>query len=124
MSMVLFGKPAKELSAFEAVQTANALAQLTGKGLIPGMGGPDPAFIDRARQRLGLIFWMSRSAPRAASRSANTSRRISMSRPSRASRASRASISVDVDVNKWLSVKTDVGQDSQSTVGVFWKRDY
>ena len=51
MALILFGKPASDLTATEAVQIAAALAQLSGKS---PLGGGGPGITDKLRSSLGL----------------------------------------------------------------------
>ena len=52
MSLILFGRYVSELSAFQALQLANGIAQLSGRSGIGILGA--------VRGGAGLTSWMSR----------------------------------------------------------------
>jgi translocation and assembly module TamB len=121
MAMVLFGKQAKDLSAFEAVQTANAVSKLTGKGL-PGMAGM--GIFDRARSTLGLdLLNLSLGAQGSVSVGKYIQKNIYVE-ATQGLAGQPGTVSVNVDISRSLSVKTNVGQDASGGAGIFWKRDY
>ena len=51
LALILFGKPATELTALESLQIANAVAKLSGKS---PLGGGGPGITDKLRSGLGL----------------------------------------------------------------------
>ncbi|MFZ1992286.1 MAG: translocation/assembly module TamB domain-containing protein [Alphaproteobacteria bacterium] len=121
MAMILFGKQTKDLSPFEAVQTANAVSKLTGKGL-PGMAGM--GILDRARSTLGLdLLNISLGAQGSVSVGKYIQKNIYVE-ASQGLAGQPGTVSVNVDISRSLSVKTSAGQDSTGTAGIFWKKDY
>ncbi len=109
MAMVLFGKQAKDLSAFEAVQTANAITQLTGQGL-PGIGS-GPGIMGKIKSTLGLdLLNVSLGAQGAVSVGKYIQKNIYVE-ATQGLAGQPGTVSVNVDISKSLSVKTNVGQD-------------
>lgn len=122
MSLVLFGKPAQELSALEAVRLAEAVARLTGAG---PLGGGGPGILDRARSSLGLdLLDVQLNGAQPAVTVGKYVREGVFVSATPGLAGEPGSVSVEVEINRWLSVETDVGQDADSSVGVNWKRDY
>lgn len=122
MALVLFGRPAAELSALQAVQVANAIATLTGDN--PFARGP--GILDRARTSLGLdLLDVSFGGPSggAVTLGKYLTRGLFVS-ASPGVGTSPGSVSVRIDVSRSITLETSVGQDSQESVGIKWKHDY
>jgi len=121
LARLLFGSSVGKLTAIQAVQLANGIATLTGKGA--GLG-----LIDRVRTTAGIDTLDVRSDGESGG---NTSVRagkyladdvILYIEQGRGSGNSKATL--EVDINDYLSVETDVGADSQGSIGVNIKTDY
>lgn len=121
MSLVLFGRPAEQLSALQAVQVANAIATLTGES--PFSKGP--GILDRARTSLGLdLLDVSMGEEGAGVTVGKYVRRGVFVSGTPGIGGKPGSVAAAIDVSKSISVETSVGQDAQESVGVQWKHDY
>ena len=125
MALILFGKAATKLSAFESLQVANAVATLSGKG---PLGGSGPGVLDRARNALGLDVLQIGAGENGLSDAGLTVGKY-VAEGVRVSASQDVSgkggeVTVEVEVTDSISVETDVGQDASGSVSVFWSRDY
>ena len=123
MALVLFGKPASELSAFESLQIAQALSQLGGVG--PLAGGRGAA--DRARSAIGLDM-LNLDLDSATGSSALTVGKYVADglfvSASQSARGNEGSVRVEYEINDQISVETELRQDGDQTVSANWKRDF
>jgi translocation and assembly module TamB len=123
MARLLFGKASGALSPFEAVQLAQAMAQLTG------VGGGGPGVLDKIRKELGLdrldIEAGEGGATSAPSLSAGryVSRGVFVGAKQGATPGSSAA-SVEIELTPNVKVETDVGADSTGKVGVNLEWNY
>jgi translocation and assembly module TamB len=124
LAMLLFGKPATNLSAFELVSAAQTLAELTGKAS-PGSG-----VLGRLRQSLGLDQLRVGSSSGASSSSpvsVEAGRYVSPgvyvgAKQGAAGNSSRGV--VEIDVLDHTKVEGDIGADSNGRIGVKMEWDY
>ncbi len=122
LSRILFDKGAGELSAMEAVQLANTLTQLTGKG---GFGG-GPGVLGSIQGALGLDVLQIGTAKSGATTIA-LGKYIQQGvyvGVEQGTLASDSSVKVEIEVTPHVSVDTHIGQNASGDVGVNWKWDY
>jgi translocation and assembly module TamB len=123
MARLLFGKASGALSPFEAVQLAQAMAQLTG------VGGGGPGVLDKIRKGLGLdrldIEAGEGSATSAPSLSAGryVTRGVFVGAKQGATPGSSAA-TVEIEVTPNVKVETDVGADSSGKAGINLEWNY
>jgi len=121
ISQVLFGKETGGLTALEAVQLAEAVATLSGTF---GSGGGITGFV---RNTLGVdVLTTGTNAETGAAevsvgKYVHDNVYVGVDQGAEAG-STRAKVQIDVTPN--LSVETDMGQNSDSRVGIFWKWDY
>jgi translocation and assembly module TamB len=113
LSRLLFKKAAGGLSPFQALQLAQAVAQLSG-----GAGGPD--VFEQARKGLGLdsldVSTGASGGP-ALGASRYISDRVSIGVKAGAKPADTA-VGVDVDVTRRIKLKGEAGSDGRTSLGV------
>ncbi|KAB7741307.1 hypothetical protein F2P47_06075 [Parvibaculum sedimenti] len=121
LSRILFNKGAGELSAMEAVQLANTLAQLSGKGGLSGAGilgsvqntlGLDVLRIDQAESGATTV---------AAGKYIQKGIYVGVEQ---GALSSDSSVKVQIEVTPQITVDTRIGQSTGGDVGVNWKWDY
>ena len=123
MALLLFGKSSSNLSAFELIQVAQSLAELTGKD--PGTG-----VLGRLRQGLGLDqlrLGSSNSSSGASSMSLEAGRYVAPgvyvgARQGAAGNSSRGVVEIQVLDN--VKLEGDIGADSNGRVGAKMEWDY
>jgi translocation and assembly module TamB len=121
MSLVLFGRPAEQLSPLQAVQVANAIATLTGDSPLSGGTG----ILDRARAGLGLdLLDVSVDGEGSSVTVGKYLRRGVFVSASHGIGDKPGSAAAEIELSKSVSVETKVGQDAQESVGINWKHDY
>ncbi|MFP4003428.1 MAG: translocation/assembly module TamB domain-containing protein, partial [Alphaproteobacteria bacterium] len=122
MALVLFGKPVKELTALQALQVTQSLAQLTGTG--PFGGG---SIMDRARRTLGLdlldLTFGKENGDVGLTIGRYVSEGIFVSATQDTS-GEGGKVSVEVELTDEFSIETDIGQDASGSVSAQWKKDY
>ena len=113
LSRILFQKASGGLSPFQALQLAQAVAQLSG-----GSAGPD--VMDSARKSLGLdsleVGTSSTGAPTVGG-SRYISDKLSVGVRAGAKPADTAA-TVDYDITRRIKVKGEAGSDGRTAVGV------
>lgn len=121
LSRILFNKGAGELSAMEAVQLANTLAQLSGKRGFSGAGvlgsvqnalGLDVLRIDQAESGATTV---------AAGKYIQKGIYVGVEQ---GTLSSDSSVKVEIEVTPQITVDTRIGQSTGGDVGVNWKWDY
>jgi translocation and assembly module TamB len=123
MAQLLFGKSSGSLSPFEAVQLAQAMAQLTG------IGGGGPGVLDKLRKGLGLdrldIEAGEGGATSAPSLSAGryVSSGVFVGAKQGATPGSSAA-TVEIELTPNVKVETDVGADSTGKAGINLEWNY
>jgi translocation and assembly module TamB len=130
LALLLFGKPASNLSAFELISVAQTLAELTGTG------GGGTGFMARMRQTLGLDqLRVGSSDSRSGSSSSSPASGISLeagryvapgvyvgAKQGAAGNSSRGV--VEIDVLEHTKVEGNIGADSNGRLGVKMEWDY
>ena len=125
LALLLFGKPASNLSAFELIQVAQTLAELTGKG------SPASGVLGRLRQSLGLdqlrVGSSGNSSSGASSVGLEAGRYVAPgvyvgAKQGAAGNSSRGV--VEIDVLDHTKVEGDIGADSNGRIGVKMEWDY
>ncbi|HEY9567972.1 MAG TPA: translocation/assembly module TamB domain-containing protein, partial [Thalassobaculum sp.] len=122
LSRILFGSPRAQLSPLQALKLAQSAAVLSGR---LGSGG---GFTDRVRDTLGVdTLDVDTGGEGARGASLSVGKYIAPGvflklQQGMGSAGSRAAVEVEITDN--ITVETDVGADSQSSVGVNWKLDY
>jgi translocation and assembly module TamB len=128
LALLLFGKPASSLSAFELLQVAQTLAELTGHE------APGTSLISRLRQTLGLDQ-LRVGTPTDSSSSSGGASPVSIeagryvapgvyvgAKQGAAGNSSRGV--VEIEVLDHTKVEGDIGADSNGRVGVKMEWDY
>ncbi|HEX2136942.1 MAG TPA: translocation/assembly module TamB domain-containing protein [Microvirga sp.] len=118
LSRLLFAKASGNLSAFQALQLAQAVAQFSGRG------GPD--LFDRTRRALGvdsLDITTGASGGPAVAASRYIGDRISVGVRAGA-RPEDSAATVNVDVTRRVKVQGEVGADGRSSLGVGAEWEY
>ena len=118
LSRLLFARASSGLSPFQAVQLAQAVAQLAGAG-----GGPD-AF-ERTRRAMGLNdldVGMGAGGPTVGmSRNINDRVRVGVRA---GARPENTAIGADIDLTRRLRLQSEVGADGRAAVGVGAEIEY
>lgn len=122
MARLLFGKASGALSPFEAVQLAQAMAELTG------VGGGGPGVLDKIRKGLGLDrldLEAGEGATAAPSLSAGryVTRGVFVGAKQGATPGSSAA-TVEIELTPNVKVETDVGADSTGKAGINLEWNY
>jgi translocation and assembly module TamB len=122
VALVLFGKPAAELSAFESLQAAQALASLSAVG---PFGGGSVAGI--ARKAIGLDLLSVDLDSDAGASSLTVGKYISddvFVSARQDARGENGAIRIEFDVTRDITLETEVKQDGEQTVSANWKKDF
>ncbi|MEN6542458.1 translocation/assembly module TamB domain-containing protein [Parvibaculum sp.] len=121
LSRILFDKGAGELSAMEAVQLANTLAQLSGKGGFSGAG-----ILGSVQHTLGLdVLRIDQAESGATTVAAGKYIRNGIYvGVEQGALSSDSSVKVQIEVTPQITVDTRIGQSTGGDVGVNWKWDY
>ncbi len=115
LARILFGTGTGQLSALQAVQLAQAAAELTG---FSGGGG---GVLDAMRRALGVdVLSLGDSGVEVGS----YVREGVYVGVSQGLEAGSGQVSVEVELTSDISVESDVGAEGDTSVGVTWKRDY
>ena len=124
MALILFGKPANELSAIESLQAANALASLAAAGPFGGGGG----VFERTRRALGVdVLQVDTSNAAQGDVGLTVGKYINDGvyvAASQDASGNNGSVNVQIDLTDNINVQTDVGQDATSSLSLNWKKDY
>ncbi|MEZ5897738.1 MAG: translocation/assembly module TamB domain-containing protein [Parvularculaceae bacterium] len=124
MALVLFGKPATELSAFEALQVAQALAQLGGIGPFGGSGG---GVTGAARSALGLDLLNVDVGSDAGASKLTIGKYVAdglFVSATQDARGEEGSVRVEYEITNSISLETELKQTGDQTVSANWKKDF
>ncbi len=117
ISLILFGRYVSELSAFQALQLANGVSQLSGKGGVNVIGG--------LRDNIGLDE-LDVTTDEAGSTSVSAGKyitdKIYTDITNNTDRGT--DISINIDLTKRLTGRAKVAEDGNSSIGLFFERDY
>lgn len=120
LSQVLFGKSSGKLSAIEAVQLAETVATLSGK---LGSGGGITGFV---RDTIGVDVVSARTNEQTGEAEVSVGKyvtdKIYVGVDQGAQSGTRAKVQIELTPN--ISVESEMGQSTDSSVGIFWKWDY
>lgn len=123
MALILFDKPAQELSAFESLQVADALTQLGGVGAFGGKG-----VTGAARDALGLDLLNLNVDQADSSESLLTVGKYVTDglfvSASQNARGENGSLRIEYEVGQSFSVETELRQDGDQTISANWKKDF
>ena len=119
MALVLFGKPAENLSALESLQTAEALAALGGVGLFGGDG------ITGSLRRATGLDMVNFNAENGGSLTVGkyVADGLFISATQDAQGDERA-VRVEYEITNNVTVETELKQDGDQTVSANWKHDF
>jgi translocation and assembly module TamB len=117
MSLILFGRYVSELSAFQALQLANGVAQLSGNGGVNVIGG--------LRDGIGLDE-LDVTTDEAGSTSVSAGKYITDNIYTDITNNTErgTDISVNIDLTKTLTGRATMAEDGNSSIGLFFERDY
>ncbi|MEM6851387.1 MAG: translocation/assembly module TamB domain-containing protein, partial [Pseudomonadota bacterium] len=122
MALILFGRPANDLTPIEALQAAEAAATLSGAGPLGGVG-----VFDSARRSLGLdtlgVGYDDESGDVDVSVGKYINDDIFVS-ASQDSAGAAGEIAVEYDITRTLSLKTVADQNNDQNIQIIWQRDY
>lgn len=123
MALILFDKPADQLSAFESLQVADALTQLGGVGVFGGKG-----VAGAARDALGLDLLNLEIDEADSSASLLTVGKYVTDglfiAASQNARGENGSVRIEYEIGSSFSLETELRQDGDQTVSANWKRDF
>ena len=123
MALILFDKPANELSAFESLQVADALTQLGGVGVFGGKG-----VTGAARDALGLDLLNLDVDQTDSSESLLTVGKYVTDglfiSASQNARGENGSLRIEYEIGQSFSVETELRQDGDQTISANWKKDF
>ncbi len=122
MALVLFGKPAEELSAVESLQTAQALAALGGVGPFGREG-----ITGTLRQAIGLDLLNFDIDPENGGGSLTVGKYVAEGffvSATQDAQGQAGSVRVEYEVIDNLTVETKIEQDGDQTVSANWKFDF
>lgn len=119
MALVLFGKPATELSAIESLQMAQALAQLGGIGGFGGSGF--------ARRALGLDMFNLDLDPETGAGSLEVGKYVAdglFVSAIQDAKGENGAVRVQYEISNSITVETEIKQTGDQTVSANWKYDF
>lgn len=119
VSRVLFGRGVSRISAIEAVQLAQTMASLSGKG---GLG-----ILDTARRVLGVDVLRVEAGEEERGPAVSAGRYLSKDvyvGVSQGTGAKSGEATVEVEIVPNVTIETEVGPTSGSRIGARWKLDY
>lgn len=122
MALVLFGKPAGELTAFESLQTAQALASLGGIGPFGGTG-----VTGSIRRATGLDMLNFDIDPENGGGSLTVGKYVAdglFVSATQDAQGKGGAVIVEYEITDNISVETEVRQDGDQTVSANWKKDF
>ncbi len=122
MALILFGKPADELTAFESLQTAQALASLGGIGPFGGTG-----VTGSIRRATGLDMLNFDIDPESGGGSLTVGKYVAdglFVSATQDAQGKGGAVIVEYEITDNISVETEVRQDGDQTVSANWKKDF
>ena len=115
MAQLLFGQSLSNLSPAQIAQLASAVATL---------GGNDP--LDRLRQTLGvdsINLTADEDNNAAVNIGKNLGNKLRLG-VQQGTAASSSRVTIDLDINKTLRARGEVGEDGESKAGIYFEREY
>lgn len=123
MALVLFDKPANELSALESLQVAEGLAELGGIGPFGGVG-----VTGSARQALGLdLLNLDIDQDDSAASSLTVGKYVAdglFVSATQDARGENGSLRIEYEIDQSFTVETELRQDGDQKASINWKRDF
>jgi translocation and assembly module TamB len=122
MALILFGKPADQLSALESLQAAQALASLGGIGPFGGAG-----FAGTLRRSTGLDLLNFDLDPEKGGGSLTVGKYVAdglFVTATQDAQGDNGSVRIQYEITDSITVETEVKQDGNQTVSANWKRDF
>ncbi len=123
MALVLFDKPATELSALQSLQVAEGLAELGGIGPFGGKG-----LTGATRQALGLdMFNLDLDEADSAASTLTVGKYVAddlFVSATQDARGQNGSLRIEYEIIDNLTVETELRQDGDQTVSANWKHDF
>lgn len=122
MALILFGKPAQDLSAFESLQIAEALASLGGIGPFGGEG-----LTGRLRQSIGLDLLNVDIDPENGGGSLTVGKYVAdgvFVSATQDAQGREGAVSVTYEITDNIIVETELEQDGDQTLSANWKKDF
>ncbi len=122
MSLVLFGKPAQELSAFESIQTAEALASLSGVGPFGGEG-----LTGRLRNAVGLDLLNVDIDPENGGGSLTVGKYVAEGffvSATQDAEGKNGSVRVKYEITDNITIESELEQNGDQTVSANWEKDF
>ncbi len=122
MALILFGKPADQLSALESLQAAQALASLGGIGPFGGAG-----FARSIRRTTGLDLLNFDLDPEKGGGSLTVGKYVAdglFVTATQDAQGDNGSVRVQYEITDSITVETEIKQDGNQTVSANWKRDF
>ena len=120
LAQVLFGKSSGKLTAIEAVQLAETVATISGK---LGSGGGITGFV---RDTLGVDVVSARTNEQTGEAEVSVGKYVTdniyVGVDQGAQSGTRAKVQIELTPN--ISVESEMGQSTDSSVGIVWKWDY
>lgn len=123
MALILFDKPAAELSAVESLQVADALTQLGGVGVFGGKGVTGAARDALGLDLLNLEVDQTDSAASLLTVGKYVTDGLFVS-ASQNARGENGSLRIEYEIGQSFSVETELRQDGDQTVSANWKKDF
>lgn len=123
MALVLFGKPAGELSALESLQTAQALASLGGIGPFGGAGGVTGSI----REAIGLDLLNIDIDPENGGGSLTVGKYVAdgfFVSATQDAQGETGAVRIEYEITDNISVESEIKQDGDQTYSANWKRDF
>ncbi len=123
MALVLFGKPAGELSALESLQTAQALASLGGIGPFGGAGGVTGSI----REAIGLDLLNFDIDPENGGGSLTVGKYVAdgfFVSATQDAQGETGAVRVEYEITDNISIESEIQQDGDQTFSANWKRDF
>ncbi len=123
LSRVLFGESASDLTPMQSIQLAQALAELSGKGL--GGGG---SILDQLGRAVGLDkLGLGKASEGLQSALLSVGKYLGEGiyvNVEQGLTPDSSKVTVEVDLTDNITLESDVGRDAQSQVGLNWRWDY
>ncbi|WDI30896.1 translocation/assembly module TamB domain-containing protein [Hyphococcus flavus] len=122
MSLILFGKPAQELSPFESLQAAEALASLSGIGPFGGEG-----ITGRLRNAVGLDLLNVDIDPQNGGGSLTVGKYVAdgfFVSATQDAEGKNGAVRVKYEITDNITVETELEQTGDQTVSANWERDF
>ncbi|MEM9169497.1 MAG: translocation/assembly module TamB domain-containing protein [Pseudomonadota bacterium] len=124
MALVLFGKPASELSALESVQMAQALASLAGVG---PLGGPGGGLAGSARDAVGLDMLNVDFDPATGGSALTAGKYVAdglFVSATQDVKGENGAVRIEYELTGDFTVETALRQNGDQQVSANWKKDF